>query len=241
LANKSTAQKGFQIRFNLSIVLADGILTSDDQLYRVDRRQIMAKKRGKRFRLLIYERMWQRWAWPCVLIVLASAALWRFAPRISTIHPSLRILAIIPALVCLVILVYAYLARRLAWIQCRSGHLRIQTPIYPLAISYSRIKGARPKTLGQVFDPTAQKAAQRNWLRPYWHKTVLVVELSKYPVSKKWLRLWFSPYLLPPHVTGFVFLVEDWMALSRQLEDYRANWEMHRAAQRQDMQVRRLR
>jgi hypothetical protein len=191
----------------------------------------MAKRRhrGNRFRLSIYERMWQRWAWPCILTVPASVSLWWFAPRISIIYAPFRILALVPALVSLIILVYAYLARRLAWVQCRPNHLRIQTPFYPLVVSYGRIKGVRPNTFRQVFSPSGEKAARQRWLRPYWGRTALVVELSKYPFSKTWLRLWFSPYLLAPDVTGFVFLVEDWMTLSRQLDQFRADWGMRRA------------
>jgi hypothetical protein len=194
----------------------------------------MVKRRryGSRFRLSIYERMWQRWAWPCILTVPASVSLWWFAPRISIIYAPLRILALVPAFVSLIILVYAYLARRLAWVQCRPNHLRIQTPFYPLVVSYGRIKGVRPNTFRQVFSPSGEKTARQRWLRPYWGRTALVVELSKYPFSKTWLRLWFSPYLLAPDVTGFVFLVEDWMALSRQLDQFRADWGMRRAARR---------
>jgi hypothetical protein len=190
------------------------------------------RRSGKRFRLLIYERMWQRWAWPCTLIVPASLALWWSAPRIPILYAPFRPLALVPAFVSLVILAYIYLARRLAWVQCRPKHLRIQTPFCPLVVSYSRIKEARPQTLAQIFVPAKEKKARRRWLRPYWHKTVLVVELSEYPVGKVWLRLWFSPYLLAPDVTGFVFLVEDWMALSHQLDDFRSAWEMRRAARR---------
>jgi hypothetical protein len=68
---------------------------------------------------------------------------------------------------------------------------------------------------------------------PYWGRTVLVIRLSKFPVSRRWLRLWFSPYLLTPDTPGFVFVVEDWMALSRQLEDFRTAWIDRRARQRQ--------
>ncbi|MFQ6101791.1 MAG: hypothetical protein ACE5OS_11245 [Anaerolineae bacterium] len=196
----------------------------------------MAKRRrsGSRFRLLIYERMWKRWGGPCILIVPASAVLWWFAPRIPIIYQPFRVLTLVPALVSLVLLAYIYLARRLAWIQCRPNHLRIQTPFYPLVVSYGRIKGVRPNRFAQIFSPAKEKEARRRWLRPYWGKTVLVVELSKYPISKAWLRLWFSPYLLAPDFAGFVFLVEDWMALSRQLDESRSAWEMRRAARRQE-------
>jgi len=177
--------------------------------------------------------MWQRWAWPCILIVLASCVLWWFAPRISIIYRPWNSLTLIPALVSLILLAYTYLARRLSWVQCRANHLRIQTPFYPLAISYSRVKGARPNPFHKVFDPREEKQARLRWLRPYWGKTVIVVELSKYPMGRAWLRLWFSPYLLVPDAPGFVFLVEDWMSLSRQVDDFRIDWEARRAARRQ--------
>ena len=191
------------------------------------------RRRGKRFRLLIYKRMWQRWAWPCALIGPASFALWWFAPRIPILYTPLRPLTLVPAMVALVILAYTYIARHLAWVQCRPNHLRIRTPLYPLVVSYRRIKTVRPQTFAQVFDPSGQKKALRRWLRPYWGKTALVVDLTQYPVARTWLRLWFSPYLLAPGATGFVFLVEDWMTLSRQLEDFRSTWMMRRTARRQ--------
>nr|HID14461.1 hypothetical protein [Anaerolineae bacterium] len=199
----------------------------------------MARKHGDRFRLLIYERMWQRWAWPCILIVPASVTLWWFAPRIWIIYTPLRALALIPAFAALVILAYAHLARRLAWVQCRLDHLRIQTPFYPLVVSYGRVKKVRPKPFARVFDPAREKAARQRWLHPYWGRTALVVEISKYPLSKAWLRLWLSPYLLAPDVPGFVFLVEDWMALSRQLDEYRTAWGMRRAEQRREALAKR--
>jgi hypothetical protein len=196
----------------------------------------MAKTRrrsGERFRLLIYERMWKRWAVPCFLIIPASVALWWFMPLLLVTHPLYRALAFVPGLIAMFILVFTFMARRLAWVQCRSNNLRIQTPVYPLTISYGRIKEVVPQPFNNIFNPAEEKTARRNWLGPYWGKTVLVVRLRKFPVSRRWLRLWFSPYLLTPDTPGFVFVVEDWMALSRQLEDFRTAWIGRRARQRQ--------
>ena len=192
----------------------------------------MAKKRGKRFHLLIYERMWQKWGLASLLVALASGVLWVLAPRARFIPSSLRPLILVLALASLGVFVYSFMARRMAWVQCRPGHLHIQTPIYPLAVSYSRIKVVRPSEFGHIFDPSKEKPGRRNWLRPYWGKTAVVVEISKYPISKSWLRLWFNRYMFSPEVTGFVFLVEDWMTLSRQLDDFRSKWELRRAARR---------
>ncbi|MBN1811002.1 MAG: hypothetical protein JXA14_04120 [Anaerolineae bacterium] len=192
----------------------------------------MAKKRGKRFRLLIYERMWRKWGLLSLLVALASVALWLLAPRIRFLPSSLRMLILVPALASFAIFAYTFMARRMAWVQCRPNHLRIQTPIYPLIISYARIKVARPTEFSHVFDPSKEKPARRNWLRPYWGMTTVVVEISQFPIKKEWLRLWFSSYMFSPEATGFVFLVDDWMTLSRQLDDFRNNWELRRAARR---------
>lgn len=187
----------------------------------------------KRFRLLIYERMWKRWALPCILIIPASLVLWWGMPRVVK-SEWYRTMALMPAVIALVILIFAYLARRRAWVECRPDHLRIQTPLYPLAVSYGRLKEVLPTSFDAVFDPAKEKSARRKWLSPYWNRTVLVARLSKYPVDKQWLRLWFSPYLLHPHEPGFVFLVEDWMGLSRQIDDSRVAWESRRARKRQE-------
>ena len=192
------------------------------------------RRSGKRFRLLLYERMWKRWAWPCILIVPASITLWWFMPRLFIAVWWYHALALVPAFIAIIILIFTNMARRTTWVQCRANHLRIQTPIYPLAISYARIKEIKPQPFGQIYDPAAEKAARRKWLGPYWSMTSLVVRVSKYPISKRWLRLWFSSYTLIPDTPGFVFLIEDWMGLSRQIEEFRSAWGMERAKKRQE-------
>ena len=132
----------------------------------------MAVKRGKRFRLLMYERMWQRWAFACLLVAPASIAMWLLAPRAYFVPESLQLpivalripvrpLMLLPAFAALYILVYSYLAKRMAWVQCRAGHLRIRTPILPVAISYARVKSVRPSRLSQVFDPAKEGPGRR--------------------------------------------------------------------------------
>jgi len=195
----------------------------------------MAKQRhGTRFRLRIYARMGQRWAWLCILLILASAAMWWLTPYSSIILPSSRLLTLVPAAIGLIILLYTILARRMAWAQCRPGHLRIQTPLFHLAVSYQRIREVRPTSMQNIFDSKKARKALRGWLKPYAGHTAVVVDLTKYPVSKKWLGIWFNRYLLLPDTPGLVLVVGDWMALSRQIDDYRTRWEMERNARRQE-------
>jgi len=189
------------------------------------------KQRSDRFRLLVYGRMWQRWALPCLLIIPTSLAAWWFAPQISIIDQRLRILTMFPALVALFILVYTVWARRLAWVECRTGHLRIQTPILPVAIAYSRVRVVRPKPFAQIYESALANPTRRRWLEPYLNTTALSVELTQYPVTEKWLRLWISPYLLDPTSPEIVLVVNDWMALSRQIDDFRGRWMERRSRQ----------
>jgi len=193
----------------------------------------MAKQEecGDRFRLLVYGRMWERWAFLCVTIIPASIAVWWFTPRISIISQRLRVLTLVPALVAIVLLVYTFFARKLSWVECRKGHLRIQTPIIPVAISYSRIRVVRPKLFKQVYDAALKNPARRRWLQPYLNSVVLSVELTAYPVSETWLRLWLSPYLLDPTNREMILLVNDWMALSRQIDDFKSRWMERRGKQ----------
>lgn len=189
-------------------------------------------RHGDRFRLRVYQRVGQRWAVPCVLIALASLALWGFAPRIAMVHLPHRCLALAPGAVALIILFYAALASRWAWVQCRADHLCIRSPFCPLALSYSRIQSVRPTRFSDVFDLAGETGARLHWLEPFLGETVVLVGVSSFPLNRRWLRLWFSPYLFDPRAPGLVLLVDDWLALSRQLDEFRITRQMGHARSR---------
>ena len=183
----------------------------------------MGKKRRKRFPLLIYTHIGRRWGRLGAWLAILSLLLWFVLPRMVAPGP-MRHLALVPVVVGGLIWLYGYAARKMAYVQCFPNKLRIQTPIYPLVISYRRIAGTRPAQLNKVFDPH-DKAARRAWPVKYWAMTAIVVELTKFPVSEKWLRLWFNRYLFWAEGTGFVLLVEDWMSFSQQLDGNRAAYQ----------------
>jgi hypothetical protein len=93
------------------------------------------------------------------------------------------------------------------------------------------VKLIRPKPFTEIFDLAHAGAARKDWLQPYALKTALLITVSKFPFRRTWLRLWLSPYLLDPNDSAFVFLVEDWLALSQQIDDRRVAWEKRRLAQ----------
>jgi len=190
----------------------------------------MNKNKKDRFRLLIYEQMWKRWALPCILVIPASIALWWFAPQIPIVSNRFRILILLIPLIVLAIFLYAFWAKHMAFVSLRPKNFRIQTPFYPLFVSYGRVKSTRPGPLPEEY--------RNQWLADYTGKTVLLVDLTEYPLSRTWLRLWMSPYLLTPEDDGFIFVVNDWMALSRRFDHYRQLWEDRLAEKQREVAER---
>ena len=184
----------------------------------------MARKKksgGERFPLLIYKPLGLRWRSLGILLAVLSLVLWWYAPQL--LRPSvgltpLRHLALLPVFTGIVLTVYGLAARRMAYVRCYPKYMRIQTPFFPLAVSYKRVNSVRPVQLSNLFDSAKEKAARRSWPRAYWNMTAVAVELKSYPVSERWIRLWFDRYLFLPDMTGFVFLVDDWMGLSNKVE-----------------------
>ncbi len=192
------------------------------------------RRRGKRYPLLIYRRLFSLYAGPLVMLFLVSAAplgatfVWEL-PRLQPIRWTLVIIAVISILLLLAL----FVARWLAFVRCRTNSLLIQVPLYQVVISYGRIRLTRPVEFARIFPPRGQTWSQRRFLESLWGRTVIVVETKGLPLPRWWLRLWLSKYLLLPHDSGFVFAVEDWMGLSQEIDSFRSNWLLRR----KEMQV----
>jgi len=114
---------------------------------------------------------------------------------------------------------YSLLGPRLAYVQCFPTHVRINTPLYRLIISYSRVRTGRPVQ----FNPRRRlSGSQKDILRPFLGQTVLALDLNGYPVGEKWLRFWLPPFMFPDNFTGLLFHVKDWMALSQEVDSFRS-------------------
>jgi hypothetical protein len=186
----------------------------------------------KKFPLLIYHRYHEVHKGLSKLLIMLgfilmiSAVLFRLLnPR--AISGDVRLLlwaGVVIAVFGLARYVLTFIISRTAYIQCTPRNVKIQTPFLPVVFSYKRIEGTRPTNLREVFSPDKQKGARRTMLESLWGETVIVVDLKGYPMSKPLLRTMMGPLLLTPRGTGFVFLVKDWMGLSRQLADYQEQW-----------------
>jgi hypothetical protein len=128
---------------------------------------------------------------------------------------------------------YAVLLRRAA-IQVRPDYLRLQGPVSGVNISYGRIYAATSAQMEQHFRFKELKGGQRSWLKPLYQQTCLFIELSSYPPAFKHRNLWFSPFLFGSSRPGIICAVDDWMALSQDVETARGHRQEKYNSRRQE-------
>lgn len=117
---------------------------------------------------------------------------------------------------------YALLVSR-ASIQVRPKSLRLQGPLYAFNISYGRIHSVTSAHIGQHYPKDTLKGREKAVLEPVYTTTCVFIELTSYPKSLRWLRLWFPRYLFGTSRPGLICAVPDWIALSRDVETYRTH------------------
>jgi hypothetical protein len=183
----------------------------------------------KTHRLLLYERFFNLWRGAALLLALAAAALSFFAPGpLGTLEVRVALAAV--AVLAGLAYVYAVLAPRFAYVQCRPNYLLLSTPFFRLNVSYSRIRTTRPIP----FNPAGVAWSDARLVDPFRGRTQVALDLNRYPISRRWLRFFLMRYLLPENFLGFQFLVADWMGLSRDIEGSRAEWSARQLNQGQE-------
>ena len=177
-------------------------------------------KAGRRFPLVIYQTMLNRW-WPAILalgvavLVLAWAIRWwGFEAWRWTTFGLIGIGLIIVSLAMLPL-------RGFAYIQPFTDHIRVVTPFLRLNISYKRIRKTSSATFGSIFPPNQVSNWRRDIIAPLSKMTAVVVDLNAYPISRTALQLFLSPFFFKDKTPHFVFLVNDWMKFSSELESLR--------------------
>jgi hypothetical protein len=178
-------------------------------------------KSGRRYPLVVYTRMMNRW-WPAIFTLgLALLALswalhsWGFEDWRWLVLTSIGGLNIFFGILLLIL-------RKSAYVQPFSDHLRLVTPFLRLNISYKRFRRASSANMGQLFPRQSVSSWQAEIIEPLAKMTALVIELNGYPMSQSSLRLFLSPLFFKDKTPHFVILIEDWMKLSAELESMRA-------------------
>jgi hypothetical protein len=125
-------------------------------------------------------------------------------------------------------------AERRAYVQARPDHLRLQGPLGPFSqirISYGRVHSATAAQFAQHFPHARLSAAERRVLEPMYGATCLFVELTSLPPSFRGRSLWFPRVLFGVARPGVLLAVDDWMALSRDIEIARTHYQTARQRQ----------
>ncbi len=183
------------------------------------------KKSGKRHRLLIYQRMMDR-LWAVTLVAgLLVVAIWWWGGSIFLLLPDPYDTILLAGGTILVTLAFLmYMMRGMAYVQANVDHLRVATPFIRLKVSYRRIRTTHPIEFFKLFPPSKAGWGTRHFLEPFYGNTVLVVELSQFPISQSVLRLFLPRVMFSTQAKGLVLVVKDWMALSTEMESFQGVW-----------------
>ncbi len=189
---------------------------------------------GHRYPLLVYRHMLNRWWFALIFMGLALFG-WAY---VEYIQPAERLLALpfvlggilvwpwhlLTAAGILAILVGIFLwgLRFFAYVQPYPTYLKLVTPFMRVNISYKRIKKTTTTEMRALFSYKSMSGWVRDIFSPLATKTALVIDLTGYPISPAFLRLFLYRFFFKDKTPHLVILVQDWMRFSSELESMRS-------------------
>jgi hypothetical protein len=188
----------------------------------------------KRHKLLVYQWLNQRYRTYFLLLwlLLLLLAVYDFTIRplfADNLWPMVWV-ALVAAF--LLWLYYTLLVRR-ASVEIQPRVLVIRGPLRTMKISYGRIQSVTSTQLIRHHDPKQHKGPTRTLIEEVGGQTCLHIALHTLPQQYQQRRFWYSPLLFSDINPGLLLVVEDWMALSRQLEVARSEWHQTNKVRRQ--------
>ncbi len=188
------------------------------------------KQRSDRYHLLLYKEIVGRHARKAFILSFLFLGLWILVDRgvAYRLDRSTQRWLFAGGLVALAYWLFARFGPSLAYAQAHHDHLRLQTPIFRLNISYRRIINTRPIVFGKLFPPESMPNRDRRPLKRFLGVTALGIDLRGLPLPTWLLRLFLSRYMLTNDQIGFVLLIDDWMRFSTQLTSLMGEWHASR-------------
>jgi hypothetical protein len=175
---------------------------------------------GERFQLLLYGRQVSRFRRTSIILAVLFFGLW-YPVSINYLpwptRPADKWL-LAGGLVCLAYWLFTMISPRMAYVQARVDQLRIQTPIFGVSIPYQLIHNTRPIQLAKMYPPESLREREYWLLEPFFRSSALGVDLHDWPRDPDILKRFLNPFFLAPDQTGLVLIIDDWMALSNQLQ-----------------------
>jgi hypothetical protein len=181
---------------------------------------------GDRFPLLLYHRAIRPRRRAATMLAILLLGLWYPVSMhmVAWPQPPADRWLLSGGLVSLAFALFATFSPRFAYVQPMRDHLRLSTPIARVVVSYRRIESTRPVDVAKAFPRALLRGSERRLLAPFAGKTALGVDLYALPVRPFLIRLFFHRLMLSPDKTGFIFIVPDWIELSRQLSGRLDAW-----------------
>jgi len=180
-------------------------------------------KAGRRYPLVIYTRMLDRW-WPATftlsLALLATAWGASRTPQGQAFPFAITATAGLGGL-AFIFTLFLFVIRKAAYVQPFPTYLRLVTPFLRINISYRRIRGSTTSEIRALFPPQSMSSWRREIIAPLSTMTAIVINLSGYPIAPSLLRLFLSPFFFKDKTPHLVILVKDWLRFSTELESMR--------------------
>ena len=180
-------------------------------------------KTGRRYPLVIYTHMLNRW-WPATLTL--SLALFAVAWGVSRTPDGQAQPFLVDTTTGLgglvfVFTLFLFIIRKAAYVQPFGTYLRLVTPFLRINISYRRFRGSTTTEMRALFPPKSVSSWRREIIAPLSGMTAIVINLSGYPVSPFVLRWFLSPFFFKDKTPHIVILVKDWLRFSSELDSMR--------------------
>lgn len=191
-------------------------------------------KPGRKYRLIIYQYMLNRW-WPITLLLALVIFLnvgvlwgteWYFSipgqdplPKLSS-EGGLVMLAV--GVISLLFTFFILIVRKMAYVRLYDDHLQMVTPFLRMNLAYKRILRSVPSRMHTLFPPKSLSSWKRDLIEPVWGETVIVIHLTGYPIPRPMLRLFLSPFFFFDNSPHFVLFVDDWLHFSTELDSRRS-------------------
>ncbi len=181
--------------------------------------------RRRKYPLIVYQHMLNRWWPPMVTLGLAlfglayteyTSPLARFISWRWQLIAGVGVLAILVGLFFIIV-------KRFAYVQAFPTYLKLATPFLRLKISYKRITRTTATEMRLLFPPKSMGWWTREIFAPLSALTAIVIDLNGYPVSPRILHLFLSRFFFKDKTAHLVILVNDWMQFSTELESMRTN------------------
>jgi hypothetical protein len=78
--------------------------------------------------------------------------------------------------------------------------------------------------MGRLFSLKDLKGQKRAFFRPFANQTAILLELKEWPLPRRVMELFLSPFFFPDKTPHLALIVPDWISFSNELESFRSTW-----------------